>query len=214
MGNPLEAWAAKKDEKRILLLRHGEIETPAKEKYFIGQIDLPLSPRGRAQAAYWHRHLAGIAFSQVVCSDLSRCLETARIVAADRQVPVLPDPAWREINLGAWDGLAFGDVKARWPDLFQQRGQAIDGFRPPGGESFVDLESRIAQAFDTLTARLDGDLLVVAHAGVNRVLLCHLLGMPVPHLFRLDQDYAALNLITWQAAGCRLHALNLTPNVT
>lgn len=214
MHNALESWTVRDGEKKILLLRHGEIEMPGEEKCFIGQIDLPLSRRGRAQAAAWRRQLAGIAFTRVVCSDLSRCVETARIVTADRDAPVLPGAEWREIDLGQWDGLTFAAVKTRWPDHFRQRGQIIDEFRPPAGESFTDLQRRVVPVFEKAVAASAGSLLVVAHAGVNRVLLCHLLGMPIAHLFRLDQDYAALNLIVRQAEGFRLHALNLTPDVT
>ncbi|BBO86390.1 alpha-ribazole phosphatase [Desulfosarcina ovata subsp. sediminis] len=212
MGISIDNWAHANAEKKIFLLRHGEIEKPREEKCFIGQIDLPLSPRGRAQAGFWRGQLAGIALSRIVCSDLSRCVETARIVAAENGAEVSTDAGLREIHLGQWDGMAFAEVQARWPDHFRERGRLIDGFRPPDGESFRDLQQRVASVFEKAVADTDGNLLMVTHAGVIRVLLCHLLGMPVSHLFRLDQDYAALNLIVRQSGGYRLHALNLTPD--
>ena len=70
--------------------------------------------------------------------------------------------------------------------------------RPEGGESFADVQARVWPAFEGIAAQAQGKAgatLVVAHAGVNRVLLCRLLGMPLAHLFRLGQDYCGLNLI-------------------
>jgi probable phosphoglycerate mutase len=62
-----------------------------------------------------------------------------------------------------------------------------------------------------LIHRENGPILVVGHAGVNRVLLCHLLGMPLGNLFRLGQDYGCCNLIRSDNAFCSVRAVNLRP---
>lgn len=210
MQNMLNAWLATDSRKKILLLRHGAIETGSDEKRFIGQTDLPLSDVGRQQARYWKACLAGVALAPILTSDLSRCQETARILAAgDRDI--IPVAGLREIDLGRWDGALVGEVERRWPDAYRQRGLDMAGFRPPDGESFLDLRQRVVPAFEAAIDRPGKNMLIVTHAGVIRMLLCHILGIPVENLFRIALGHAALNLIDLQASGYRIQALNLLP---
>jgi len=207
----LTRFLSDEGEKQILLLRHGQIQSDVPEKRFIGQSDLPLSDMGRRQARYWAGILSKLTMDRVVSSDLRRCMQTARIIAEGKSVPVLPIPAFREIHLGQWEQMTFARVRAEWPDAFLRRGRDISGFRPPGGESFDDLQRRVIPAFHHEADHSARRVLVVAHAGVNRVILCHLLGMPLANLFRLQQDDGAMNLIARRTDGFRIQATNLSP---
>lgn len=198
----------------ILLLRHGRI-VQSSPRVFVGQRDLPLDEEGRRQLQFQGRRLAGLTIHRAVASDLSRCVESARLLldAAGRpDLPVEPEPGLREITLGRWEGLTSEEVRARFGSEYERRGQDIAGTRPSGGESFEDLERRVWPLFETLCARVgDGErLLLVAHGGVNRVLICHLLGMPLARLFHLEQDYGCLNLIALEnGSPARLVRMNL-----
>jgi probable phosphoglycerate mutase len=193
-------------------LRHGDIRTAAEEKQFIGQSDLPLDERGCRQARFWRDWLSGVQIEQVFTSGLARCMETARIIASDRPVDIVSSAALKEIRLGRWEGLSFAHVRRRWPEAFAQRGRSIVHFRPPGGENVADLQRRVIAAFEKMLAHSGGNLLIVAHAGVNRVILCHLLGMPLENVFRIGQDLGCLNLIDRRPQGLRIQALNLLPD--
>jgi probable phosphoglycerate mutase len=193
----------------IFLLRHGETAGDGRRR-FIGQADLPLSPEGRRQALAWRRWFAGQRLVGIYASDLRRSQETARMVAGRGPAPEVL-PALREIHLGQWEGLEMEAVRRQCPEDFQRRGADLAGFRPPGGESFGDLQARVWPAFQGLAARNPGDLLIVAHAGVIRVLVCRLLGMPLAHLFLLGQDPGALTILQRREGGIRLQALNLPP---
>lgn len=212
MKNRLRIWLAAGGGKKILLLRHGDIGTGSDEKRFIGQTDLPLSDTGRHQAQFWREFLAEEPPARIFSSDLSRCMETARIIAADNPSKVTPLAGLREIHLGRWDGMTFRQVRQRWPDAFQKRGMDLARFRPPAGESFLDLQKRVVPVFEKAVAGAGRHLLVVAHAGVNRMILCHILGMPVEHLFRIAQGCGAMNLIDRQSGGYRIESLNRLPD--
>lgn len=190
------------------LLRHGatRVETPWR---FLGQRDLPLSAEGRAQAGAWRSALSATPFSHAICSDLSRCRETAAIVLDGRAVQAKPLPALREIDLGAFDGLSREEVAARFPGLYEARGRDMADFRPPGGESFADLAARTVLAVERLAANASGDVLAVTHAGVIRVLLCRALGMPLENLFRLDVALCGLTILRWGDGNPRLVHFNL-----
>jgi probable phosphoglycerate mutase len=194
------------------LFRHGEIETGG-ERRFVGQRDLPLTKKGIRQAAWWHDTLKGKEFSALFCSDLSRCVRTAEIIAGPGMHSLVRVPQFREIYLGEWEGLAVEDVRNRFPDQWRDRVANLSGYRPPGGESFLDLQSRVVPMFEELVTSADGDLLIVAHNGVNRMILCHVLGMPAGNLLRIAQDYGCLNVISHDHDGRQVLALNLRPGL-
>lgn len=185
----------------IYLLRHGEIQEKEKGR-MVGQTDLPLSEQGRKQARQWRDALADTRFALIAASDLSRASQTARIIAGKQADAVRISPRLREIDLGEWDGRSKDQIKTEFPRLWALRGQAFDRVRPPGGESFEDLQARVMPVFQKLIAPLQSgraknaaNALIVAHAGVNRAILCRLLQVPLAHLFSLGQDYGGMNLI-------------------
>ncbi|MEN6321335.1 MAG: alpha-ribazole phosphatase [Syntrophaceae bacterium] len=199
----------------IYLLRHGEIEQ-GEEKCFVGQIDLPLNEKGLHQACMWQQKLKIGLFEKIYSSDLSRARQTALIIAGKDQGKVQSLPALREIYMGEWEGLSVTDVQTRFPEEWQRREKDLVTFRPPGGESFRDLAVRIAPVFNQIVQGLEGDILIVAHAGVNRVILCRVLGMYLANLFRLGQDYGSLNLIKrkrddWQVVAMNIPAEQYAP---
>ncbi len=182
--------------RRIYLLRHGHVDSGGQRRY-IGRTDLPLSPRGQEQARGLARDLAASGATRIYASDLRRAQDTARIIAAALGLKVILEPALREIDLGAWEGLTMDTVRHRDPESYRRRGEDLAGFRPPGGESFTDLARRVVPAFERIAASTRGAAIIVAHAGVNRVLLCHLLAKPLRQLFDQDQDHAAVTRIDY-----------------
>lgn len=196
----------------VYLLRHGDIGT-REQKRFIGQIDLPLSPIGKEQALWWRKQWAAQAFVRVYCSDLSRSLHTAELIVGNQFNCIEVRPQLREISLGDWEGLSVEEVQLRFPGEWHRRGSNIDEYRPPGGESFSDLSSRVTPVFDEIVAQPERPVLIVGHAGVNRVILCHALGIPLRNLFRLGQDYGCLNIFGSAGGDVRLRTMNMCPDL-
>jgi probable phosphoglycerate mutase len=215
----------------VWLFRHGELPQVSPRR-FVGQSDIALSEAGRRQAAFWAEALAAIPFALAVTSDLSRCLETARIMFSGRDIPVRPEPRLREIGLGAWEGLTVARVRERFPGQYEARGADMAGFRPPGGESFADVQARAGAVLDEIAAGpgqageaagdFSGDpagdgfaeVAVVAHGGLNRTILCRVLGMPLANLFRLKQDYGCLNLLEYAGGAAAVAAVNIRPEAS
>ena len=196
-------------ERDIYLARHGRLDKDP-ERSYVGQTDYPLSSSGRAQAEVLQDALAGIKFSRIVSSDLQRTLATAEIIAQGQDVDVEKNPAFREVSLGAWEGVRVTDIKTRHPQAYEARGLDLAGHRPPGGESFEDVSRRALPAFDRLRESGPGPTLIVTHVGVIRVLLCRVLGMPLNNLFRLTQDYGAYSLLQFHKGTYRLVRYNCT----
>ncbi len=194
----------------VYLLRHGDSRQDMVRR-FIGRTDNPLNETGRAQAEWWRRELAPIPFGHIYSSDLKRSVETARIIGQQFQAPFTMLPQLREIDLGSWDGIPVSDIRCLFPKEYDRRGANLTGYRPVGGESFADLSARVLPAFDEAVQQSGENLLIVGHAGVNRVILCHLLGMPLANLFRLEQEYGCLNILEYTAGAWVVRRIGCVP---
>lgn len=195
----------------LILLRHGALPQ-AEPRRFVGQRDLPLSAQGLSQAAAWRDALADVRLDGAWCSSLSRCRAMADVILDGRSPAAISSDALREVSLGRWEGLSVDEVRSRFPGEYERRGADLTNVAPADGESFAQAQARAWDAIERIMAHTEGTALVVAHGGVNRAIICRVLGMPLHRLFSLDQDYAAMNLIEFPAAKPpRLRTLNLPP---
>ena len=196
--------------KTIYLIRHGQIAA-TKPRRFIGRTELALTPHGKEQITSIGKVLAGNSFDRLICSPLSRCQESGEILSRTLGTTVETENDISEIDLGDWEGLTVAEVKSKFPGEYEKRGENLAGYRPRGGESFSDLHNRVWPALLRLIEATTSASAVVAHAGVNRVLLCHFLGMPLENMFRLPQDYGCFNVIFADQKGIRVGSVNSVP---
>ncbi|MCP4673063.1 MAG: alpha-ribazole phosphatase [Desulfobacula sp.] len=184
-----------KNNSLIFLLRHGQIQDH-ETKRFIGQTDIPLDSTGIKQAMSWQKSFASIKFNTVYSSTLKRCSKTAQIVSPQNYINI--DSRLNEIDLGEWDGKTFDEIKKNHSEEFKKRGRQIYHFQPARGESFKDLSKRILPFFNKLNTKpLEFNIrgnktLVVTHAGVIRMLVCHILGINPQDMFKTKLDYGQL----------------------
>ena len=134
---------------RIFLVRHGQ-PVQHSGKIFLGQSDIPLSERGKGEAEMAGDRLLSLGArpKRIYASDLSRAMETAGIIAGKLGgVPVIPDILFREMAMGTWDGELVDDIRKKFPEEFEKRGDDLRNYRTPGGENFYDLHSRVTREF-------------------------------------------------------------------
>jgi broad specificity phosphatase PhoE len=149
----------------LFLVRHGETAWN-EQRRFQGQTDVPLSERGRAQAAAIASALGSIPFSHAYASDLQRASETAHTVVASRSLPVELDARLREFDFGAWEGLTWAQIVERWPEFDQRLPTQPLRYEPVEGERFEHVIARVRAFLDDLFARVStGHALIVTHAG-------------------------------------------------
>jgi alpha-ribazole phosphatase len=192
----------------IYLVRHGSV-VGAETRRFIGHLDVPLSPRGEAEAAALARRLAGVALSAAYSSDLSRTRRTAELLVAPHGLQAVAQPELREFSMGRWEGLTAEEIRALDPPAFAAWMAGVGRFQFPEGESLADVEARAWPAFETIAERHEGtSVLVVAHGGPNRIVLCRALGVPPARILSLGQDYAALSVIERDRGRWMLRLLN------
>ena len=179
---------------RIWLARHFRSSAPSGA--MIGRSDPGLGPGAWEEAERLRPALAGI--SKVYSSPLRRAVESARLLAGMEPEAV---DAFRELDLGAWEGLTGAEARDGWPEIYEARGLDFAGVPPPGGESLRDLAARVWPAWDRLAASPEREILVVAHQAVNRVILLRERGLPLAEARSVEQPYGALTAVSCGPRG-------------
>ncbi len=185
---------------KVYLIRHGETEGADSRRYK-GHIDVPLSEKGIEQVKRLSRYLSRNSSSDagvkaVYASGLSRAVKSAEIIAEPYALAPVIVEGLKERNFGVWEGMSFDEIKEKYPDAFDAWAKNPLKFSPMEGESTLDVKVRALSAFNEIVNKHKGDTIaLVAHGGINRVILCDLLGVPLENIFRIEQDFAALNSI-------------------
>jgi len=181
----------------IDLIRHGE---PVGGRKYRGQIDDPLSEKGWSQM----RTAVGDAcpWEGVVSSTLSRCAAFAQELALRHALPLAFDVRFREIGFGAWEGRTADELQREDPDAIARFFDDPITYRPAGAEALPEFRDRVIGAWDDLLAQHAGKhILVVGHAGVIRMVIRHVLDMPLANLFRIHVGNASITRIRIDARG-------------
>jgi len=197
---------------RLWLIRHGQPVEEARQRCY-GSLDIGLSETGRAQMEQAAGYLKAEPIATIYASPRSRALESAKVLAATRSCPIEVVNDLREIDFGDFEGLAYDEIATRYPDLYRQWMEKPAEIRFPNGESFAEMRVRVLRAFDAIQREREGQTVaIVSHGGVTRILLAWALQMPGHALFRLAQDYAAVNLVTLVEGVPIVQLMNHAPN--
>lgn len=195
------------DTKTFYLIRHAEPDFPGGEKICLGQkIDLPLSRAGLDHAALLARVLQSVPLDAVYTSPMQRAKQTAAPIAGDDR-PLYVIPELIELHGGEWDGVPFSLIRKRHPDQF------VPGVRsacPPGGESDEEGLARARRALERIVQQTPRSAAIVAHGGLNRLLLCSLLSRPLSDKKKLSQGYGAVSVLTSLGGEWRVDAVALS----
>lgn len=194
---------------KLYLVRHGESAWNQLHLY-TGQQDVPLSELGQRQAARVADALADISFAEIYTSPLQRAYATAEPTARAHQQPVTFDARLAEIHHGAWEGHPASAIRERYARdylLWQTQPQQV---QMPGGESLNDVARRVNLFLqDVLAKHADGNVLIVTHDAVLRVIVLETLLMGLEYFWRWRFDNASVSVMERLTDGhFRLKSLN------
>jgi probable phosphoglycerate mutase len=182
---------------RLILARHGEAEG-SREFRFNGSSDVPLTPRGVAQARLLADALYPLAPTAIYSSPLARARATAEAIAMRANLVVEIQPNLREQSYGSWERLTADEARQRDPKRFAawSAGQRV---APPGGESLSAVRQRVVACVCELAERHAGETVaLVAHVGPIKALLCIALGLPLSGSRRFWIDPASYSVVDWR----------------
>ncbi|HEX3621661.1 MAG TPA: MSMEG_4193 family putative phosphomutase [Acidimicrobiales bacterium] len=193
----------------VLLVRHGQ--TPTTGKLLPGRAPgLHLSETGQGQAkAVGERLAGGPKIAAIYASPLERTRETAAPLAAALGMKVRIDKGLLEADIGEWTGMDFKTVRKapEWKTVHQYP----SGFRFPGGESFVEMQTRMVSALERLRAAHPGETIVaVSHADTIKAAVAHALGTHLDLFQRIVISPCSVTAIAYGEGGPMVLSVNTT----
>ncbi len=186
---------------KIFLIRHGEVANAA-DRCYNGHNDVDLSADGLKQMEKIADRLKGEPLKAVYSSDLQRAAKGARLISERHSVEPVSIKELRELSYGIWEGKRVEDIKNLYPEEFRARYDDILNYRIQNGETLLEMRERVLPAVKGIINKHTGDsIAIVAHAGVIKILLLWSLNMDLRDFYRIQQDYAALNIISFYDNG-------------
>ncbi len=197
----------------LYLIRHGATEANLRAPYVLqGQrSNPPLADMGVRQAELTRDALAIRPLVAVYSSPQKRALQTARILAAPRGLPVLPVDALSECDVGRWEGLSWQAIREQDAEAFRlfSEDPGVHGY--PEGETFQQVAQRVGPFLDRLLNEHAGEtFVVVSHHVVNRVYLAGLLGLPPSQARQVKLDNCGISIVVRDKEETRVVTLNAT----
>jgi probable phosphoglycerate mutase len=198
----------------VVIVRHGETDHNA-ARIWQGHLDTALSERGQQQADAVGPAIAALSPDRIVSSDLTRARLTAESIGRACGIPVHLDARFREIDVGAWQGLTATQVADRWPELQEALSSGADVRRGDHGETVAEVTVRVGAALtEHLQALGPGECLVVStHGASGRTAAAWLLemepdlawrvlaGLGNCHWAELVEGRAGWRIQTWNASS-------------
>ena len=179
----------------IMLVRHGETEWNLKE-IFRGRIDIELNETGIKQAELLAEYLSGLKIDAIYSSPLKRALKTAEMMASYHKLDVEITPGLTDFNYGKWQGLSHQEVKNKYKELYAEWINRPDQVKIPAGESLDDVRNRAMSVVTKVVTKHEGNVALISHRVVNKVLICALLELDNSHFWNIRLDTCGITTFT------------------
>lgn len=181
------------------ILRHAEKETGEFYNPHLRIYDDPLSPSGLQSARRLVAHFADKPISAIYVSAYQRTAQTAAPLAEHLRITPQVDPRLNEINNGLIGNMLEAEFKQTYPETWQAYRARSADFRFPGGETGAEVQARLQSFFEEkLLQHRESDLLLVAHDGLIRLMLCYVLGLPIYRRGDFHIDFCGLTELRYQ----------------
>lgn len=197
---------------KFYLVRHAD---KAKGDYFNPRLrhdDQPISTFGRKQASkiqkYFHKH----SIKSIYVSEYIRTEQTARPLVKKLKLTPIVDTRLNEIDIGIIDRLSDDEIRDRYPEVWNASQDWNRDFRWPEGETGQEAQERIV-SFINEQIDQEGNILIVAHDGIIRLLICYVLGLPVYRRVNFHVDTASVTEIDWDKNNRRWKLIRFNQSV-
>ncbi|MCX7794301.1 MAG: histidine phosphatase family protein [Thermodesulfovibrionales bacterium] len=219
--------------KTLYIIRHGVTEGDGIKRYK-GSMDVLLSERGIRQmerVAFYLRSVIAEQNLVLYSSPLKRALKSAEIIGKEFGLTPVVIEELKERNFGLWEGMSYEEIMMTYPEEFEAWRSNPLRYSPPGGESTIEVRDRVMKGLKKIeqhsraleqqlnmknnnpasnVSGISTSSIIVAHGGVNRVILCEILGIPLENIFRIEQEHACINVIQFHDGYPVVKLLNFT----
>jgi len=196
----------------LLLIRHGENDFVKTGKLPGQSAGIHLNERGQKQAQALGDALKDVPIKAIYSSPLERAMETAEPIATSHQLEIIQELRLMDADVGKWQGKSLKVL--RLTNAWKVVQHAPSRFQFPEGESFLDLQTRIANTLENIVKKHNKPkdiVAVVFHADPIKLAVSHFLGLPLDHFQRLSCDTGSLTALYAGEMGVNLLKLNQRP---
>ena len=176
---------------RLTLVRHAQSVTNESNTVG-GKTDPGLSAIGEQQCDHLAAHRERFRDARIIVSDLRRTTDTFhRVLGPERSATF--DSRWRERNFGSAVRLTVEDARNRYPSMFAHEGRVVFDAKTEDGESWADVDVRVAEALEEILESGDDHVAVFTHGGPMTLVMCRVLGLnPETHMWRFIVENTAI----------------------
>jgi broad specificity phosphatase PhoE len=184
----------------IYILRHAHKKLGDTYNPRLRHQDEPISEMGRANSLKLWPYLCDKQFSAIYISSYQRTGQTIEFVAEQSGLTPFVDERLNEIDNGLIEGMTDAAIQERYPEVWRGFRQRSADFRFPGGETGEEACRRIADFLEEKRkTHADENIVIVSHEGLIRLLVCHILGLPVYVRWNFQVDFCGIMEISYQA---------------
>ncbi len=180
----------------LILARHGETVWNV-EKIYRGRTDVNLDELGIKQAELMGKYLSNWELEAVYSSPLRRAIDTANIIARYQKIGVHIAQGLIDFDYGEWQSLSEQEVKRLYPTLYNEWHYHPHKVKMLGGESLEDVKRRAMGVVNDVLSKYQGNVILVSHRVVNKVLICTLLGLDNSYFWNIKQDVGGITIFNY-----------------
>jgi len=181
---------------KLILARHGETMWNV-EKVFRGRAEVNLNEVGIKQAELLGTYLSNWKLEAIYSSPVKRALDTASIIARYQNIAVRVAEGLTDFDFGEWQSLPEQEVRRLYPALLNEWHNNPHKVTMPGGESLEDVKKRAIEVVNGVLSKYQGNVALVSHRVVIKVLICHMLGLDNSHFWNINQDVCGITIFDY-----------------
>ncbi|PGT20867.1 MULTISPECIES: phosphoserine phosphatase 1 [Bacillus cereus group] len=167
----------------IYVTRHGETEWNV-AKRMQGRKNSALTENGMLQAKQLGDRMKDLSIHAIYSSPSERTLHTAELIKGERNIPIIADEHFYEINMGIWEGQTIADIEKQYPEEVHLFWNEPHLFQSTSGENFGSVYKRVIKGIQLLLEKHKGEnILIVSHAAAAKLLVGHFAGIEIANVW-------------------------------
>ena len=179
----------------IFLFRHTETVNTVDGKFrYNGFIDVDVTIQGLQRLRKYIPIVKFKNIKKIYSSDLKRAYKGAKIFADALGLKVIKLKELREVKQGIFEGLTYEEIMEKFPEEAKKKFSDFINYRVKDGENLIDAYNRVIPCFKNIILKNENSI-IVAHGGVNMLILTYCLNMSLKDIFRIQQDFGCMNEI-------------------
>lgn len=179
---------------RLYMMRHGETVWNTERRYQ-GMTDIELSDTGIRQARCAAERFKNIDIDKIYCSPLKRAMSTAKPIADEKKLDIIPEENFREICFGDWEGMTVSELTRKYGEEYMNFIKEPHKYGFPGEGTIDKVIERLKPSLDRIIKNESGNILIISHGGIIRLMIMYIMGLDNSWFTKMWINNTAISII-------------------